>query len=79
MRVVGIQKNRLPGFISDPLYERCDQANANEIPLALGDTHQHRNIELPSRRDYCFQPNQIRHIEMPQCDMRLIRVFEKVS
>ena len=57
----------------------CDQANANEIPFTLGDAHEHRDIELPSRRDYRFQSNQVRCVEMTQCDMPLIRVFEKVA
>ena len=79
VRVIGVEKNRLPRFSSNPLYQGCDQANANEIPFTLGDAHEHGDIKLPSRRDYRFESYQVRYVEMTQRDMPLIRIFEKIA
>ena len=72
--MIRIQEEWKIKLIPQTLYLGCDLADSHKTPLTLGGANDHWHINVPRGTEHCFQQNEVRDVEMADCDTHLIRV-----
>ncbi len=65
--MVRIEKDWEVKLIAQTLHQCCDLANPHKLPFTLGRANDHWHMNVLRSSKHCFQQNEVRDVEMPDC------------